>query len=115
MPDHIEGTAMGWASETGRVFVERPRRGFAHAFVMRMRDCLEIALPHRSAGGVSGSSQAETVQDDVTAAQADCHARSHVPVRLAAFRQLYASRDGRFVVFEDAKGHLTSVDSSRFA
>ena len=34
---------------------------------------------------------------------------------VARFRQLYASRDGRLCVFEDAKGHLTCVRTSRLA
>ena len=33
----------------------------------------------------------------------------------ATFREFYRSRDGRIIVFEDAEGHLTSVDSSRLA
>lgn len=36
-------------------------------------------------------------------------------VEAARFRQLYASRDGRLCVFEDAKGHLTCVRASRLA
>ena len=43
---------------------------------------------------------------------AGAHFRSSL---LAVARELYRSRDGRFVIFEDRDGHLTSVDSSRFA
>lgn len=31
------------------------------------------------------------------------------------FSLLYESKDGRLCTFEDSRGHLTSVDSSRFA
>lgn len=33
----------------------------------------------------------------------------------AAFGLLYESRDGRLCLFESASGHLTAVDSARFA
>ncbi|MBP3866219.1 MAG: hypothetical protein J6D25_00205 [Eggerthellaceae bacterium] len=33
----------------------------------------------------------------------------------ARFSLIYESRDGRLCVFEDADGHLTSVNSRRFA
>ena len=38
--------------------------------------------------------------------------RKNVPAR---FSLLYESRDKRLCLFEDAEGHLTSVDSDRFA
>lgn len=37
------------------------------------------------------------------------------PVSAATFRSIYTSRDGRLAVFEDARGHLTSVRTARFA
>lgn len=33
----------------------------------------------------------------------------------ATFRSIYTSRDGRLAVFEDERGHLTSVRTARFA
>lgn len=37
------------------------------------------------------------------------------PNALARFTLLYESRDGRLCLFQDHEGHLTSVDSARFA
>lgn len=38
------------------------------------------------------------------------------PLHLAAFRELYRSRDGKLCFFEDAKtGHLAAVDASKLA
>lgn len=34
---------------------------------------------------------------------------------VATFRSIYTSRDGRLAVFEDERGHLTSVRTARFA
>lgn len=39
--------------------------------------------------------------------------QSSMAVAVARFSLLYESRDGRLCLFEDAEGHVTSVDSQR--
>lgn len=50
----------------------------------------------------------------------DVAERLQIPVAdaersLSRFSVIYESRDGRLCLFEDAQGHVSAVDSSRFA
>ena len=45
--------------------------------------------------------------------EADCKADCQLAP--AAIRLIYESRDGRFCLFEDANGHITSVRASKLA
>lgn len=103
-----------WEYKGGKVFLEPEKVGLLSALARRVKG-------HGDAGSRFGGKDAAASD-----AQGGCsvhqgeradrdRAQPCVPLSLARFRQLYSSHDGRFVVFEDAQGHLTSVDSSRFA
>lgn len=49
-------------------------------------------------------------RDEMGASAAQAERRA-----VATFRSIYTSRDGRLAVFEDERGHLTSVRTARFA
>lgn len=103
-----------WECKGGKVFLEPEKTGALSSLVRRVQERVGVGFSFGERGTVVPNER-----DGGKARQgerADCDQTPlSVPVRLACFRQLYSSRDGRFVVFEDAQGHLTSVDSSRFA
>ena len=70
-------------------------------------------MAERAAGGYvkAGEAPADAAAQG-RGATPPANARSAVPAR---FSLLYESRDKRLCLFEDADGHLTSVDSDRFA
>ena len=103
-----------WECKGGTVFLEPEKTGALSSLVRRVQERVGVGFPFGERGTVVPNER-----DGGKARQgerADLGQMPHsAPVRPACFRQLYSSRDGRFVVFEDAQGHLTSVDASRFA
>ena len=103
-----------WECKGGKVFLEPEKTGALSSLVRRVQERVGVGVPFGERGTVVPNER-----DGGKARQgerADLGQMPHsAPVRPACFRQLYSSRDGRFVVFEDAQGHLTSVDASRFA
>ncbi len=72
----------------------------------------------RGAGAEGLAAGSAEVGASATAAAPTSSERKAVPaepVSAATFRSIYTSRDGRLAVFEDARGHLTSVRTARFA
>lgn len=114
MPARKPRVRASWECAGGKVFLEPKKTGALSSFIRRAQGRMGAGFPIGGKGAVGAGRQ-----DGSSVCQGERVDRDQmppsIPVRLACFRQLYSSRDGRFVVFEDAQGHLASVDSSRFA
>ena len=75
------------------------------------RTCARV----RTEGLAAGSAEAGASATAAAPTSSERKADPAEPVSAATFRSIYTSRDGRLAVFEDARGHLTSVRTARFA
>lgn len=64
---------------------------------------------------VDGRTSTAAGHHDHRAGEHGADSKAQSAIALARFSLIYESRDGRLCVFEDADGHLTSVNSRRFA
>lgn len=110
MPGHRQDAPACWQGDAGRVFVEAPKGGgFFKALQLGGRVERDHANGAR-AGSKRGSGASRAERENASGEK-----RSRASACLATFRELYRSHDGRFIVYEDEDGHLTSVNTSRLA
>ena len=77
----------------------------------------EHALPSRDEASATeslqGTDDADDVDDEPVGGRHAGGSSAYTAEQLAAFRLVYESKDGRMCIYEDASGHLVSVDASK--
>lgn len=69
------------------------------------------SMPAEGSAAARNSAAVQDVQGQAPPQPGDAADESAAANPLAPFSLLYESKDGRLCTFEDAQGHLTSVDS----
>lgn len=110
MPGYRRDAPACWQGDAGKVFVDPPKGG---GVLKAVRSGRRVERDH-----ANGARAWSKRRDDASHAEregAPREKRSRASACLATFRELYRSHDGRFIVYEDEDGHLTSVNTSRLA
>lgn len=110
MPGHRQDAPACWQGDAGRVFVEPPKGGGLLGSVRLGRRAARNRAQEARAWSKRGSGASRAERESASGEK-----RSRASACLATFRELYRSHDGRFIVYEDEDGHLTSVNTSRLA